>query len=230
MEGVGRRREIFLLTLIFLGIAQFCRAGSGNREDAFVGYSEHPLKKTAFPGAQQGSEYLMFSTIYGEIKVELASIASPKAAEYIKSLVTRGLTDGCSFYRAEPAGPTFDEGHDLVRPGYALVQGGLYSCGRQETKNLPVETALKNTKGAVSLITGTSEFFFNLEAHPEWDGSFSVFGRVAGTESWNTLRRLVKSPTRQETHSSGTILRMLISPVPFKARLVPSSLDNSEVK
>ncbi|KAL2635888.1 hypothetical protein R1flu_007367 [Riccia fluitans] len=222
MEGDGRRWKISVLGLIFLGIAQLCDAGVGYREDAFVGYSEQSYKKTTPPGTKQASEYLIFSTTFGEIKVELASIASPKSVKYIKSLVSRGLTEDCSFYRAEPAGPTLDEGRDLVRPGYALVQGGLYSCGRQETKNLAVETALRNTKGAISLITGTSEFFFNLEAHPDWDGSFSVFGRVVGSESWNTLLRIVRSPTRQEAHTSGTILRMLINPVPFRARLTVS--------
>ncbi|KAG6550764.1 hypothetical protein Mapa_007668 [Marchantia paleacea] len=227
IEDSGGRQRVFLLAVLFC-IARFCNAEIGSREDAFVGYSEKFYKKTMFPASLQGNDILIFSTRFGDIRVLLLTESSPKSVKYMKSLVTQGLMDGCSFYRAEPAGPTIDEGRDSIRPGYALVQGGLYSCGRQETKNLPVETAVNNTKGAVSLITGTSEFFFNLEAHPEWDGSFSVFGKVVGFESWNVLRRIVALPTRQEAHSSGTILRMLQSPVPFKTRLeLPTPIQGS---
>jgi hypothetical protein len=102
---------------------------------------------------------------------------------------------------------------------YALLQGGLFSCGRQENKELPLEPKLNNSKGAVSLITGTSEFFFSLEDHPEWNGSFSVWGKVVGARSWRVLERLVALPTRQEIHPSGTTLRILLKPVVFKARI-----------
>jgi cyclophilin family peptidyl-prolyl cis-trans isomerase len=100
-----------------------------------------------------------------------------------------------------------------------MDKGGLFSCGRQENKELPLEPKLNNSKGAVSLITGTSEFFFSLEDHPEWNGSFSVWGKVVGARSWRVLERLVALPTRQEIHPSGTTLRILLKPVVFKARI-----------
>ncbi len=48
---------------------------------------------------------------------------------------------------------------------YALLQGGLFSCGRQENKELPLEPKLNNSKGAVSLITVSF-----LNCLTSWDG------------------------------------------------------------
>lgn len=150
--------------------------------------------------------------------MELKRDMAFKTVQYVKSLVSRGLFDGCGFYRAEPSGPTIDAGRNDFRKGYALLQGGLYSCGRQENKELPLETKLDNSKGTVALITGTSEFFFSVEDHHEWNGSFSVFGTVTGEPSWRALERLVALPTRQEIHPSGTVMRILLKPVIFKVR------------
>ncbi|KAJ7266492.1 hypothetical protein O6H91_Y402500 [Diphasiastrum complanatum] len=102
---------------------------------------------------------------------------------------------------------------------YALVQGGLYSCGRQQSIDLPLEPLMNNTHGTTSLITGTSEFFFNLEDHPEWDGSFSVWGKVVGDESIQVLKYIANLPTRQEVHPSGTVMRILLKEVIFWTRL-----------
>lgn len=97
----------------------------------------------------------------------------------------------------------------------AVGKGGLHSCGKQVAETLPVETEIANKKGTVSLITGTSEFFFNLEDHLEWNGSFTAWGEVADEKSWGVLDTLVSLPTRQETHPSGTVLRILLDNVVF---------------
>lgn len=191
-----------------------------SRDHAFLGYSERPLVTPQYHGyPQRPKEHLVFSTEYGDIAVELRREMAFKTVRYVKSLVSRGLFDGCGFYRAEPPGPTLDAGATESRKGYALIQGGLYSCGRQENKELPLETKLDNSKGTVALITGTSEFFFSLEDHHEWNGSFSVFGTVIGEPSWRTLEQLVALPTRQEVHPSGTVMRILEKPVMFKASI-----------
>ncbi len=52
---------------------------------------------------------------------------------------------------------------------YALLQGGLFSCGRQENKELPLEPKLNNSKGAVSLITVSF-----LNCLTSWDGWMKV--------------------------------------------------------
>lgn len=191
-----------------------------SRNDAFVGYSELPATTKLYYGyPQRPKEHLVFATKYGDIRVELQREAAPKTVQYMKRLVNRGLFDGCGLYRAEPSGPTIDIGSSVHRKGYALVQGGLYSCGRQEDNKLPLETTLDNSKGTVAIITGTSEFFFSLDDHHEWNGSFSVFGKVIGGPSWRALERLVALPTKQEVHPSGTVMRILVQPVNFKVTI-----------
>jgi hypothetical protein len=59
-------------------------------------------------------------------------------------------------WKAVDASPSVGWPHSIIYAGrYALLQGGLYSCGRQENKELPLETKLDNSKGTVALITVT---------------------------------------------------------------------------
>ncbi|XP_024524521.1 uncharacterized protein LOC112344306 [Selaginella moellendorffii] len=203
-----------------------------SRNEAFVGYSEVSLA-TAGTGASNQNfrenvslferpECLLFSTEFGEIEVELATTAAPETVSFIKDLVAKGTYNGCSFYRAEPPGDTYDQGSIVPRKGYALVQGGLFSCGKQQDVDLPVESRWKHTKGTLSLITRTSEFFFSLEDHPEWDGSFSVWGKVASASGFSALERIAALPTHQEVHPSGTVMRILSKEVTFSLALKPS--------
>lgn len=177
-------------------------------------FIRHPPPLTA-----QGQEYLVFTTAYGDITVRLFAREAPQAVNFLKVLVEKGLFEGCAFYRAEPAGETVDTGYAGSRKGYALIQGGLYSCGKQVSETLPIEAEIANRKGTVSLITGTSEFFFNLEDHLEWNGSFTAWGEVADEKSWRVLNTLVSLPTRQEKHPSGTVLRILLDNVVFSVSL-----------
>eukprot|EP00850_Spirogloea_muscicola_P004851 SM000021S06484 [mRNA] locus=s21:557759:559528:- [translate_table: standard] len=159
------------------------------------------------------AEQLQLDTHLGSIAIVLRPDAAPNAVSYLKGLVDKGVYDGCKLYRAEPPGETLDDGQTETRAGYALVQGGAYSCGKQQANDIAVEPKLKLTRGTVALITGTSEFFISLEAHPDWDGSFTLKRR----ESWETLDKIVALPTRQETHPSGTVLRILVDGVTFNA-------------
>ncbi|XP_057815732.2 peptidyl-prolyl cis-trans isomerase ppi1 isoform X2 [Cryptomeria japonica] len=180
-----------------------------SRNTAFEGYSEGPFK----PNQQNPvtrSEVLVFSTRYGDIRVFLRQDAAPKTVEYMKSLAREGLFDGCGFYRVEPSGETVDHDRKGTRRGYALVQGGLYSCGRQQSIVLPTEPVLHNN--------GTSEFFFNLEDHHEWDKSFNVWGTIFDEASLAVLQKIVALPTYQEDHPSGTVMRILKTPVEYRAK------------
>lgn len=84
--------------------------------------------------------------------------------------------EGRTFYRAES-----------VEEGYGLVQGRFdYS---PPSLKLPLEaTDIKHVRGSVALIVGVSDFFISLTDHHEWDGAFTVFGKVVdnpGKELWH---------------------------------------------
>jgi hypothetical protein len=60
---------------------------------------------------------------------------------WMQSLVSRGLFDGCGFYRAEPSGPTIDAGRNDFRKGFVFCQLGsfswscIFSCSCRENEN-----------------------------------------------------------------------------------------------
>lgn len=155
------------------------------------------------------------STDYGTVKILLRPESSPQTVEYVKDLVSKGVYRGCDIYRVEPPGLTKDEGGTEYREGYALVQGGAYSCGKQASNKLPVESLLQVKKWTVALIAGTSEFFFSLGDHPDWDGAFSIWGEVLDEKSQKVLEKIVGLPTKQEKHPTGTVLRILVEGVKF---------------
>lgn len=180
------------------------------------------LGDQSLAGGARDDAVLEVSTKFGVITVQLQRATAPRAVDYVAGLVRNGTYAGCSLYRAEPPGPTLDDGEKERRDGYALVQGGAYSCGRQQSHAIPVEPGLPVRAGAVCLIGGTSEFFFSLGDHPEWDKSFTVFGTFDDIVSQKVLEMIVAQPTRQEKHPSGTVLRVLEDAVRFRARLRPA--------
>lgn len=217
MYFINKNRVLSIFSILAIQYLSNASA-TFSRNIAFEGYSEGPFK----PNHQNPvtrSEVMVFSTRYGDIRVFLRQDAAPKTVEFIKSLAREGLFGGCSFYRAEPSGETVDQDREGMRRGYALVQGGLYSCGRQQSIVLPPERVLQNTVGTVALITGTSEFFFNLEDHHDWDKSFNVWGTIFNEESLVVLQKIVALPTYQEEHPSGTVMRILETPVEYTVKL-----------
>eukprot|EP00897_Mesotaenium_endlicherianum_P002404 jgi/Mesen1/2191/ME000152S01274 len=193
------------------------------QHDAPSGASAGQQVSAGDSGGDSGGDSVTVQSYYGDIKVRLRADKSPKTVAYVKELIATGVYKGCSLYRAEPPGPTRDDGHSETREGYALVQGGAYNCGRQQEHKLPVEFDLPVTTWSplcqVADAQGTSEFFFSLGDHSEWNGAFSVWGEVADEESRSVLRTIVGLPTKQESHPTGTVLRILVEPVPFDMHL-----------
>ncbi|KAK3286097.1 hypothetical protein CYMTET_6331 [Cymbomonas tetramitiformis] len=69
------------------------------------------------------------------------------------------------------------------------------------------------SKGTVCLIAQTSEFFISVGEHPEWNGSFIVWGEVEDMKVIDTVTTL---PYKDFKHPQyGTVMRMLLSEIRF---------------
>ncbi|GMH42881.1 hypothetical protein BSKO_10800 [Bryopsis sp. KO-2023] len=199
-----RRLCGILLVFLLVGVGL-----AVDREDAFIGYSENRRlgygKTSPDPAA---ASFLVITTDFGTVKIELLEASAPATVKWIKSVLSSGKESAKVFYRAES-----------MEEGYGLVQGRFWQD--LPSPPLPAETSGHNVRKTAALITGTTEFFISLTDHSDWDGSFNVFGEVADDGGMEVLEKISHLPIKNFTHPDyGTVMRMLIEEVHFDAEIV----------
>src|SRR5215510_11592340 len=142
----------------------------------------------------------VFETSYGRIVIELLPDDAPKHVANFRDLIENGFYDGTKFHRI------VKESSKLV-----AIQGGdpntisgdqaTWGQGQPGQKTVPAEFSktLKHVRTAVSaarrqndLDSATSQFFICASSEPQWDGKYSIFGRVI--DGMNVVDTIVRAP------------------------------------
>lgn len=137
---------------------------------------------------------VIFSTNYGDIKIELLADEAPVTVENFLKYVDDGFFDGTIFHR--------------VIPGF-MIQGGGFTETMEQKKTLsPIkneaDNGLKNLRGTLSMArtqvvdSATTQFFINVADndfldHGARDFGYAVFARVA--EGMEVVDRIAKVKT-----------------------------------
>ena len=141
----------------------------------------------AGPAAQQKSPgagaIIVLETAKGSIEIETYPEEAPKTVARIVELVQKNFYTGLRFHRAEP--------NFLVQVGDPVTRdvSRQASWGRQSSgKPIGVSEVSKKRRhvvGAVSMaypgtdrLLADSQFFIMRRAAPEYDGKYTVFGKV----------------------------------------------------
>lgn len=131
------------------------------------------------------------------VAIEFFEGDAPRTVENFKKLANKGFYKGIAFHRAFP--------HILVQTGDPLSKAkdrSKVGTGGPGYTLLP-EIRRKHVKGAVvaarlpdkinpSRVSSGSQFFICLEAAPNYDGQYTVFGRVL--YGYDTLDAISTSP------------------------------------
>lgn len=139
----------------------------------------------------------------GNMTVELFYDDAPLTVENFLELTKAGFYSGKTFHRLEP--------------GYLLQGGCPRGDGtgiRLDGKRLPPEfNQQPHEKGTLSMAlldddpdSASCQFFISNTRQKDWDGRYTVFGRLAGAASLTTLDRLMATPV----DASGRPTRPLI--------------------
>ncbi len=122
---------------------------------------------------------VLFSTNYGDIKLEMFEQDAPLTVKNFLEYVESGFYDGTIFHR--------------VIPGFVIQGGGMNAeMGEKETRAAiknEADNGLKNERGTLSMArtqavdSATSQFFINLKDnefldHGVRDFGYAVFARV----------------------------------------------------
>ena len=152
--------------------------------DSFVRLVQNPPKQYKAPDQVIDPEKDYTATIRtgkGDIVVELFADRAPANANSFAFLAQDGWYDGQAFFYVEPgavavSGDPTNGGAGLL--GVALPYPG-YTCGDETDPDVTFDQA-----GVVALLAGgpgqnSSQFFITYAPQPDFNGQFTIIGRVA---------------------------------------------------
>ena len=123
--------------------------------------------------------------LYGRVIIELRPDLAPKTVARFKELIRKGFYDGLAFHRVISA--QMAQGGDPKGDG----SGG-------SGVNIPAEISKeKHERGTVSMArygndmnSADSQFFIVIRENSEWDGKYTIFGRVvAGMDYVDRIKK-----------------------------------------
>ncbi len=137
---------------------------------------------------------VIFTTNYGDIKIELLADEAPITVKNFLQYVDDGFFDGTIFHR--------------VIPGFMIQGGGFTESMEQKKTRDPIkneaDNGLKNLRGTLSMArtqvvdSATTQFFINVADndfldHGSRDFGYAVFAKVS--EGMEVVDRIVKVAT-----------------------------------
>ena len=177
---------------------------------------------------------------YGEIVIELYSNIAPQTVDRFKKLIQEGFYDGTAFHRINAASGLIQGGDPLSRDNDPENDG----TGDSPYPNVPGEFSDvpfdRGTVGAArrgaspefagraavteaqARDTANCQFFITLEAAPQFDGDYTVFGRVI--EGITNAEIIMRAPVVEGTERPAE--RIVVK----KITLQPRSKYGSAIK
>ncbi|MFL6275805.1 MAG: peptidylprolyl isomerase [Blastocatellia bacterium] len=146
------------------------------------------------------NEVAVLETSYGQIVIEFETAAAPKNIANFKNLARDHFYDGTKFHRIVK-----------IENRIVAIQGGdpntingdpaTWGMGQPGQKKVAGEFSktLKHIAGTVSMArtnndpdSATSQFFICTAANPQWDGQYSIFGKVI--QGMNVVEAISRAP------------------------------------
>ena len=145
-------------------------------------------------------ELAVIETNYGRIVIEFFPRDAPRHVQNFKELARQGFYDGTKFHRLvkDKNKPVAIQGGD---PNTISGDPSSWGKGQPYQQKVPAEfsTTLKHERGIVSAArrgndvdSATSQFFICVSPAPEWDGNYTIYGRVV--EGMNVVDTIARAP------------------------------------
>ena len=147
------------------------------------------------------NEVAVLDTSYGRIVIEFMPEIAPKNVANFKELARDQFYDGTKFHRIiKIEGKTLGvQGGD---PNTISGDPSTWGQGQPGQKRVVGEFSktVKHGPGIVSMArlandpnSATSQFFICVAPNPQWDGQYSIFGKVI--EGMNVVEAICRAPT-----------------------------------
>lgn len=208
------------LACLFVALA-LCLASCGRGEqqqqtkvfDDLEGAGGAPVKKGLKP--EPDAEAAVIDTDFGKIVIELYPNIAPKMVERFETLAKEGFYNGTTFHRVSPQviqggdpnskddDPSNDGMGDSPYPNLPPEFSDIpFDRGIVGAARLGPRPALGNQPElteAQAVNTANCQFYITLRRSPDWDGSYTAFGKVI--QGMSTAQDIGGAPTRPGTES-----------------------------
>ena len=193
------------LALCLCLAVSFCAAacGGGNKQtkefDDLEGAGGAPVKRVEKP--EPDADAAVIETDYGRIVIELYSNVAPKMVAQFKALASQGFYNGTTFHRINTeviqGGDPNSKDDDPSNDG---MGGSSQPDVPAEFSSIPYERGIVGAARSQDINSANSQFFITLKRVPQWDGQYTVFGKVI--EGMNNAQIIAGAPTRADNHES----------------------------
>ena len=178
----GRRSLVSLacgaLCLLLAATLAACEGGEVATKDSNA-KSNAALKRGVKP--EPDAQVAVVETEFGQIVIELYPNLAPQMVERFKRLVGEGFYDGTAFHRVNPALGVVQGGSPNSRdddPANDGIGQSPYPNLPAEFSDIPYERGIVGAARSNSPDSANSQFYITLKRVPQWDGEYTVFGRV----------------------------------------------------
>lgn len=221
-------RDLLVSVLIVFGLV-FGGCSSKKATKDFDGKpaSAANVKKGVKP--QPDSEVAVIETAdFGTIVIELYPNIAPKMVAQFKKLVQDKFYDGTTFHRINPEAQLIQGGDPLSKdsnpdndgtgdsslpnvPGefsdIPFERGTVGAARKGASQSFAGETGLSEEQARD---TGNCQFFITLEATPQFDEDYTVFGKViSGINTADVIMRAPQDPSREERPADPIVIKSI---------------------
>ena len=190
----------FFLVLSSLAFSLSCSNSSGNRANSNAKpAATAEVKKGVAPVAD--SEIAVVETDFGTVKIELYSNIAPKMVARFKELAKAGFYNGIAFHRINDtviqAGNPNTKSDAPQVPGKPEGDSGKPNVDA-EFSDIPYTTGIVGAARLGNDVNSqNSQFFIMLRSEPQFNGNYTVFGKVI--EGLNTVMTISGVPRERES-------------------------------
>jgi cyclophilin family peptidyl-prolyl cis-trans isomerase len=134
---------------------------------------------------------------YGKIVIELYPNVAPKMVERFKQLVQEGFYNGTAFHRVNPQTGVVQGGDPNSKdddPSNDGMGGSQYEDVPAEFSDIPFERGVVGAARSQDVDSANSQFYITLRRVPQWDGQYTVFGRVI--QGMDNAQAIAGAPVR----------------------------------
>lgn len=200
-------------------------------------------------------DFAVITTDFGEMTIEFYPEAAPKHVESFKLLAKEGYFDSTTFHRVKPGfviqgGDPNSKDDDRANDGQGGHAGKFYGVWdfskaplmKDAVENpdswlLPAEfNEIQHERGMLSMArsqdphSAGSQFFICVDATPQLDKKYTVFGKViSGIEVADQIVG-VKTPKKQDPKYRQSDGDNPLEPIRMQVRIESRSVDISEVQ
>jgi cyclophilin family peptidyl-prolyl cis-trans isomerase len=179
--------SLFALSVLFFGCEKANKKSTASKTPPQV-------KKGVAPVADPEVAVIeMEEPVYGKITIELYSNIAPEMVKRFKELAREGFYNCTTFHRINSA--VIQGGDPLSKDDDPTNDG----AGESDKKDVPAEFSdIQYVPGMVGAArtddvnSANSQFFITLRRAPEFDGQYTVFGKVI--DGLNNARTIAGAP------------------------------------